>query len=101
MPWCRIDQEYQVGDVTITPYSGRIDGVDDEVQRHLARVFGTYRNIEGRPVERADVVRYVDKPLSTDLAPEEIESAYEWVQLACFAGLATREFFYAGGTVQQ
>lgn len=26
MPWCRIDREYQVGDVTITPYRGQTDG---------------------------------------------------------------------------
>jgi len=50
MPWCRIDREYQVGEVTIVPYHGRLDGVGDDVQRQLARVLGTYRNIEGRPV---------------------------------------------------
>ncbi len=93
MPWCRIDREYQVGDVTITPYRGRIDGVDEDMQRHLARVLGTYRKIEGRPVDHAAVVRYADKPFGADLTPEEIESAYEWVQLACFVGLAGREFF--------
>lgn len=93
MPWCRIDRAYQVGDVTITPYRGRLDGVDDVVQRHLARVLGTYRTIEGRPVDHAAVVRYADRAFGTDLTPEEIDSAYEWVQLACFAGLAGREFF--------
>ncbi len=93
MPWCRIDRAYQVGDVTITPYRGRMDGVDDVVQRQLARVLGTYRTIQGRPVDHAAVVRYADRPFGADLAPDEIESAYEWVQLACFAGLAGREFF--------
>jgi hypothetical protein len=93
MPWCRIDRAYQVGDVTITPYRGRLDGVDDVLQRHLARVLGTYRTIEGRPVDHAAVVRYAVRPFGTDLTPEEIDSAYEWIQLACFAGLAGREFF--------
>ncbi len=63
------------------------------MQRILSRVFGTYRSIEGRPADHAAVVRYADRPFGADLAPEEIESAYEWVQLACFAGLAGREFF--------
>jgi hypothetical protein len=93
MPWCRVDREYQVGDVTIIPYGGQIDGVGDDVQRHLTRVLGTYRNIAGHPVDHAAVVRYGDRPFGADLAPEEIESAYEWVQIACFAGLAGREFF--------
>jgi hypothetical protein len=93
MPWCRIDREYQVGDVTITPYRGRIEDVDEDVQRCLARVFGTYRDIEGRPVDHAAVVRYADTPFGADLASEEIERAYEWVQLASFVGLAGRKFF--------
>src|SRR3989442_384090 len=93
MPWCRIDRVYRVGDVTITPYRGRLDGVDAEVQERLRRVLGTYRDIKGRPVDHAAVVGYAGKPFGADLTPEEIESAYEWVQLACFTGLAGREFF--------
>ena len=93
MPWCRIDRAYPVGDVTITPYRGRLDGVDDAVQRHLDRVLGAYRTIEGRPVEHAAVLQYADRPVGSDMTPDEIDNAYEWVQLACFAGLAAREFF--------
>jgi hypothetical protein len=93
MPWCRIDQVYQVGDIKIIPYFGRLDAVDDDVQRNLARVLGTYRTIEGRPVDHAAVVRYAEKPFGSDLAPEEIDNAYEWVQVACFVGLAGRQFF--------
>ena len=56
-------------------------------------MLGTYRTIEGRRVDHAAVVGYAHRPLGADLTPEEIDSAYEWVQLACFAGLAGREFF--------
>jgi hypothetical protein len=66
MPWCRIDRAYKVGDVTIAPYHGRLEGVDDVMQRHLARVMGTYRDIEGRPVEHAAVVLYADKPFGVE-----------------------------------
>ena len=93
MPWCRIDRAYEVGDVTIEPYHGALDGVDDVVQERLARVLATYRTIKGHPVDHAAVVRYAGRPFGADLTPEETESAYEWVQLACFAGLAGREFF--------
>lgn len=101
MPWCRLDRTYQVGDVTITPYYGRLDGVDDAVQRRLARVLGTYRTIEGRPVDHAAVVLYADRGFGADLTPEEIDSAYEWVQLACFAGLGPPRVLHAGVAVQQ
>ncbi len=56
MPWCRIDRVYQVGDITIYPYRGRLGGVDDVVEQRLARVLGTYRDIEGRPVDHAAVI---------------------------------------------
>lgn len=93
MPWCRIDRPYKVGDLTITPYHGRLDAVDDAVQRQLARVLATYLDIQGRPVDHAAVVRYAHRPFGTDLAPEEIESTYDWIQLTCFSGLAGRQFF--------
>ena len=92
MPWCRIDRPYRVGDIIIVPYRGHLDGVDDAVQRHLGRVLATYRTIEGKPIDHAAVVLYADKPFGTDLTAVETESLYDWVQLACFAGLAGRQF---------
>jgi hypothetical protein len=62
MPWCRIDRAYSVGDVTIIPYRGRLDSLEDVLQQHLARVLGTYWAIEGRPVEHAAVVRVCLEP---------------------------------------
>ena len=93
MPWCRIDRVYDIGDITIIPYHGRLEDVDELVQRALGRVLSTYRDIQGRPVDHAAIVRYAGKRFGADLVAEEIESAYEGVQIACFAGLAGREFF--------
>ena len=53
MPWCRIDRAYEVSDVTIAPYRGRLDSIDDVVQEHLKIVLSSYRTIEGRPVDHA------------------------------------------------
>ena len=77
MPWCRLDRAYQVGDVTIIPYRGRIDDVDEPVQEALARVLNTYRDIQGRPVDHAAVVRYADKSFGADLTDDEIDGIYE------------------------
>src|SRR5260370_14636340 len=94
MPWCRIDREYQVGEARIVPYRGRhIDRVDDSVRRQLERVLNTYRTIGGGPVDHAAIVFYGAHPFGADLGMEELESLYEWVQLACFASLAGRVFF--------
>src|SRR5438105_15787852 len=93
MPWCRIDRAYTVGDVTITPYRGVAVDVDDAVQEQLARALATYRTIENQPVDHAAIVTYAEKRFGADLTSEEIETAYEWVSLACFTGLAGREFF--------
>ena len=53
MPWCRIDGAYEVDDITIIPYRGPIDDVDDSIQDALARVLSPYRDIQGRPVDHA------------------------------------------------
>jgi hypothetical protein len=92
LPWCRLDRAYSVGDITITPYRGSVEGADSAVQKQIARVLATYRTIEGRPVDHAAVVRYSDKPFGADVTADEADGIYDWIQLACFAGLAGRQF---------
>ena len=93
LPWCRLERAYRIGNVEIVPYSGHLDGADDATQDLLRRVLGTYRNIVGRPVDRAAVVRYAGTPFGQDLASDILGELYEAVTLACFASLAGRRFF--------
>ena len=44
-------------------------------------------------MNHAAVVSYADRPFGAELTPEEVDTVYEWIQLACFAGLAGRELF--------
>lgn len=95
LPWCRIDRDCRVGDVAIIPWcrEAPIEGAGDAVRSQLARVLACYSDIEGHPVSQAAIARFGERPLGEDLDPGEIEVVYEAVQLACFAGLASRQFF--------
>jgi len=95
MPWCRIDKTYAVGDVTIIPFrrDGPVEGVNAVTTSQIKTILASYKNLEGQPVREAALVRYTDRPLLADLSDDELEITHEWVELACFCGLAKREYF--------
>ena len=92
-PWCRLERACRVENVEIAPYFGHLDGADDATQELFRLVLGTYRNIEGKPVDHAAVVRYAEIPFGQDLTSQVIGELNEAVTLACFASLAARRFF--------
>jgi hypothetical protein len=99
MPWCRIDKPYDVGDIKLLPFERHnpIEGLDDAAQCHINTVLGSYKTIEGKPIDRGAIVRYGRKSLTDDLSEEERETIYELVTLTCFCGLAKREYFNSLG----
>ncbi|MGH8479835.1 MAG: hypothetical protein ACREXK_09715 [Gammaproteobacteria bacterium] len=99
MPWWRIERVYEVGDIAILPFKRHvpIDGVDDTGQCLVHTILAAYKTIEGRPVDRAALVRYAGKSLLDDLSEEDRAAVHELVTLACFCGLAKREYFNSLG----
>lgn len=95
MPWCPIDDRYEVGDISILSFerNAPLEGLDDLTQRQINTIMGTRKDIHGNPMQRVAVVRYGSKSLTDNLDDEEIEAAYELVSLACFSGLAQRNYF--------
>ncbi len=95
MPWCRIDKAYEVGCVNVLPFERHkpIDGLDDAAQCRVNTIMATYKTIEGKPVDRAALVRYDGRSPIDDLNEAEVDTVYELVALACFCGLAKREYF--------
>jgi hypothetical protein len=95
MPWCRIDKTYAVGDVTIIPFrrDWPVEGVNAVTTSQIKTILASYKNLEGQPVREAALVRYRDRPLLADLSDDELAITREWVELACFCGLAKREYF--------
>jgi hypothetical protein len=71
------------------------------VQEVLARVLNTYRDIRGRPVGHAALVRYADKSFGADLTDDEIDGIYEWVPARLLCGLGRTAVLHARGTRKQ
>lgn len=95
MPWCRIDRAYDIGEVKILPFKRQtpIDGLDDAMRNRVNTILASYKNIVGRPVDHAAILRYDGKSVTDDLNEDEQDTIHELVSLACFCGLAGREYF--------
>jgi hypothetical protein len=95
MPWCPIDQRYEVGDVEIVPFErdAAIDELDADGVRRVNHILGSYKTIAGNPVPRAALVRHRNKAVIDDLTNDEIDRAYDLVTLACFSALSARDYF--------
>lgn len=99
MPWCRIDKTYSVGEVTIVPFHSDkpLEGLDELATGQVKTILASYRDLEGRPVREAALVQYQNRPLLEDVNNDELESTWEYVDLACFSGLAKRQYFNSLG----
>ncbi|MGQ0595029.1 MAG: hypothetical protein ACT4QB_21035 [Gammaproteobacteria bacterium] len=89
-----------MGDIAILPFARHvpIDGVDDTGQCLVHTILAAYKTIEGRPVDRAALVRYAGKSLLDDLSEDDKAAVHELVTLVCFCGLAKREYFNSLGS---
>lgn len=97
MPWCRIERVYEAGDIVMLPFKRHvpIDGADDTGQCLVHTILTAYKTIEGRPVDRAALVRYAGKSLLDDLSKGRQGRYPRARNLVCFCGLAMREYFNA------
>lgn len=95
LPWCSIEKTYDIAEIKIMPFRRHspIEGLDDAAQCWVNTILATYKTIEGKPIDSAAVVRYAEKSLIDDLSEEERGIIQELVALACFCGLAGREYF--------
>lgn len=99
MPWCPIIKRYEAGEITILPFGRHrpIRGLDDAGQCRVNAIMATYKDIKGKAVHKAAVVHYGSNSPIHDLADDDIDVAQELVALACFSGLAGREYFNSLG----
>ncbi len=95
MPWCAIDKSYSAGDVTIIPYDieNAIAGLDEPTSYQVRTLLASYRDLEGQPVREAALVQFQGRSLLADLTDDEMEVTRECIGIACFCGLAKREYF--------
>jgi hypothetical protein len=99
MPWCKIDRRYAVDRLEIFPFQRHtiIEGVDAASQCSVNSILRSYKSIESRPVHRAALVRYTDRSPIDELTQDQIDMLFELIALACFSGLAAREYFSTPG----
>jgi len=99
MPWCPIDKCYEVDDIYLLPFTRHklIDGLDKTDQCRINTIIGIYKDLEGKPVRNATIVRYDGHSPIDDLTDDQIEIAKDLTALACFCGLAKRKYFNAPG----
>ena len=95
MPWCRIAKTYSVGDIVLVPFQteGSPKTFDAATTSKIKTILSSYKDIEGHPVRESAVVQYGTKSPFDDLTDDELELTREYAQLACFLGLANREYF--------
>jgi len=99
MPWCPIDNKYEIGDFRILPFNRDkvVNTLNDTDQRSIKTIMGTYKDIEGNSVHKAAIVCKINKSLIDDLSDDDIEIAQELTAIACFSGLANRSYFNSLG----
>lgn len=99
MPWCPIDKEYKTDKITVIPFEreGKLEGVDDLAMCHIRTVLASYKDRDGKPIQKAALIQYEDKSLLSDLSEEEIDITREIVKLVRFAGLANRAYVASMG----
>ena len=95
MPWCRIVKPYLVGEVNILPFRRyeAMSGLDELTAYRIRAILASYKDMEGHHVSEAALIRYNDRPLLDDLSQDEVGITEECVDLACFSGLANRDYF--------
>ena len=95
LPWCPIEERHELGPIAILPFRRHetIEELPEAAQCHVNGILAMYKNTEGRPVARAGLVSYREKSPISGLTDDEIDVAQEFVALACFSGLAHREYF--------
>ena len=99
MPWCGITRAYDVGDITVIPFSSNQvpDGLDTNTQLGIVRLLNNYKTITGDPLRRLALIQYHGRSLIDDLSDDEVDTAKELVDLFCFCAMAHREYLPSSG----
>ena len=95
LPWLSLDAEFEVGDFRLVPYHrGEAPGVDAGEQAAIDKVLSAYRDLHGKPIDRATVIRHsAQESPSADFSESLHLDFFVFVDLLAFAGLAARRFF--------
>lgn len=89
MPWCPIEKEYSAGEYRLVPFDLRKHhtGESAEIRNYLA----PYKTINGTSLQKVCLLHVGKGPLIRSMSDSELESIFQFVELACFCSLSERE----------
>ena len=100
LPWCRIEKEYTSGKIALIPFeiAGAIYGVDHELERPIKDALADFIWIDGNPIKKCTLIALDGQLLTGDYPGLEVtQTISDYVDCACLASLAEREF---GGSAE-
>jgi len=95
MPWCKINQEYDLEDVIVLPWyrDEDIAALEREQNEWVNHILSSYKDIENNSIHQAALIKYEDRHLFEDLDEIQIEATKEALELLCVCALAGRDIF--------
>ena len=103
LPWCRVDKELKVDTIEILPFERRgrsgphVPRTQRAITNQISKLMTPYRDLKGRRIDNAAVVKWMDKSVIEDLTEEEIATTKELLDLVTFSALSSRDLFSSGG----
>lgn len=95
MPWCPIDRRYSVGALELIPFDRNKPNLSLNATQleQIQTILGCYVDLHGQPIQKLTVLRHHQHDLLENLSDANLADAQECVELACFSGLANRQYF--------
>ena len=98
LPWLKLADRLQIGGFTAVPYERRFPSqdLDGDQVTVMQAVTDPYRVGGDVPTRHATFIQVGDGALTRDLSEEEINKAFQLVELLAVSGLSRRAYFDVG-----
>ena len=95
MPWCQLDQQYDVGPVALIPFSRDHPpaNLEPEIIQAVHAILADFIAVDGRPVTRWVIIGLEGRVLVEGLETRTaFDTIYDHAQMACLSSLERREY---------
>ena len=68
MPWCPLDQEYAIGEVSLIPFdrTAKNEHYDPSELEQVLSILTSYRDLAGRPTWKMAFMKFQSRPIFAD-----------------------------------
>ncbi len=92
LPWFSIQQSLTIGSFEFLPFAINVQN-PNPVQQEIISILAMYNDLSNRPIRTATIVKHVAKAVNDELTEDEMEEAYQIVNLLTIGGLIKRHHF--------